>query len=1257
MSQTARHVRTAIAIVACLVAGLLVAPPMSNARADTPPAAPQVRIAAPAECGLKNGSDMITFSGGGPSGSSLHSAVLRSFNADGNQLGSDVNVLDRAETVQMNSNGAISGTTIAAPIPAGAVKLRAVLTVIQNGLVSAEGVSNFLPIDPGVPHILGAETSSPSTVVVKFSEDVFARDGDFAADWTVDHQRAARIDGQGAKRTLTLSPLQKLTEDAEPRVEFDWIDPRAKYVDCVGNDLADPLVHTAVDRIAPAIPEFKTIAGKNASNLVASNTDSPKVEVQKLTPGHKMTIYRETSSTIAFDPHEDAFVDEATAAATGTATIENLPAFGTDGIYTLYAVATDVHGNMSIDAGGNPAADQATFVLDRVAPLPIEARSTGTKVTVTFTEPLTGNDDKTNWTITGCAPLCTVATVTGAGDTRVLELDPGQLAPNGASVAWNRPLAGGYVDRADNPLDSFGSLVTQGFIPRTIDLTPEDGEAAAGTSHTLTIAVTDDFGAPRPGTLVWIRATNGPASSRDFDGTGPNPPGLIGNCLTQSNGKCSFSYPSNSVGTDTIQGWIDADGNVSTIDMPTPEPKDDADPDSQPSQDVVDVNWVANGSQLKVDARPETHTGPARQPHIVTVTVNAIGSDAASQVNPTPHAAIENVAIGLRSLSGPNAGFLDSCATDETGICALNYNSTVTGTDQLQAWIDTNRDDVASTDELKNGDERADADDKPLLDQTNQDVIAKTWTKATVLHLNAEPEESVVEPGETLNLELGVLNEDDQPVAGLDLSARVFSGPNAGKNISCRSSSTGTCFVSYNSPAGGTDLIQAWIDLDRDGVSDETSGFEPAQESSGTDDPMQDVVRAVWRVVDMTVTVSPKTASAPVGTTRSFDISVRDKNGTPMQSVPVGAQAVSGPNSGRAASQCTTGFTGTCSISFTSTKIGSDHLQIWAGSATQPTQEIATVDWVMAGADLALDATPETGAAPPGSQYPVSLAVTTPSGAAVEGALIAAKVTDGPNANADLGSCTSNATGACTLKYTSKDEGQDTVLAWIDADRNHSSNEITGPPEPSDATGPTDVRNHDVVHVEWDADAAPPALDGLTLAVSTTKARYRQRVTLSGQILGDCGAPSVELLRRIREGSFQSYRVVTPDANGAFAVVIRPKRNGSYEAACDDATSPARSIRVSASVTADAFRSQLPAGSCTAITGMVRPAKPGARVVLQKRGPFGWNRVDLKRLAGDSSFSFPVCAGSNGTDTYRVKWTGDRFNISANSAAVHIRTR
>jgi hypothetical protein len=873
--------------------------------------------------------------------------------------------------------------------------------------------------------------------------------------------------------------------------------------------------------------------------------------------------------------------------------------------------------------------------------------------------------------------------VTGSGDTRALAIQTGGFVPNGATVSWTRPASGGYDDTAGNPLDSFGSLTTQGLIAKIVDLTPEQGAPGVGTTYVLTARVTDEFSTNISGQVVGLRAVTGPSSSRDFDGTGPNPPGVIGSCFTQSEGTCNFSYTSNVADLDELQAWIDSDGNPATIDTPAPEPRDESGGD-QPNQDVVDVGWSSASSLLRLNANPENATVPVGQPHVVTMTV--LQKEDTLPGNSTPRAAYEGVTVALRSLSGPNQGFIGDCDTGADGICKVAYVSDAKGSDKLQAWIDTDDDHTTAGDGLfQAGDERADADGLPAVDDAVQDVMNVTWAGVAILHLDLEPEQSSHNAREFNTFSFKVLDQGDAPVEGVTVAARVVSGPNAGMHIDCRTKTDGTCATGYDSTKVGTDIVQGWIDINNNGIADEPTSNEARAESPGADDPVQDVVTVDWIVEGLRVEANPETSTAPVGSKTTLAVRTVDADGNGIEAVPVAARSLAGSLLG----SCQSTSDGSCNLEITSRRIGTEQVQTWIdlnrnGSpdeastaenaddtlATQDNQDVVQVTWTLEGADLLADASPESATAKRGSQQPISLTATDTSGAKIVGVPLAAKVMAGPSADRDLdsdpttpngtiGTCTTKDDGTCSLSFTSQTDGVDLVLTWIDANGDRTSNEVPQS-EPRTPGAGADVHNQDVTEVTWGSRAGR----SISIAKPPTKSvKYRSPVTLHGDLSGDpscTGGVTIELQRRATgENAFSKITTFKSQADGAWSISFNPETTAVYRAVAreDDqcllAQSDSVPVAVKAKVQASVAKTRLHPGQCTRIRTTVLPAKAGRAVRLQIKAGFGWKNVKQRALSPTSTAKFKLCSPSSGR--YRILWPGDAVNDRASSRTFRIR--
>lgn len=106
-----------------------------------------------------------------------------------------------------------------------------------------------------------------------------------------------------------------------------------------------------------------------------------------------------------------------------------------------------------------------------------------------------------------------------------------------------------------------------------LSLAPAGQNANVGTSATVTASLLDtSTGNPAPGVAVSFRVQTGPNAGA----TGTCGPST---CLTDSNGTVSWTYTGANVGTDTVQAWLDTNGNGV--------------PDPGEAQTTAGVTWIA----------------------------------------------------------------------------------------------------------------------------------------------------------------------------------------------------------------------------------------------------------------------------------------------------------------------------------------------------------------------------------------------------------------------------------------------------------------------------------------------------------------------------------------------------------------------------------------------------------------------------------------------------------------------------------------
>lgn len=235
--------------------------------------------------------------------------------------------------------------------------------------------------------------------------------------------------------------------------------------------------------------------------------------------------------------------------------------------------------------------------------------------------------------------------------------------------------------------------------PTNIVVTPDVANNVAGTQHTVTATVTDQFGNPVQGANVdfFVRGRNTQTAT---------------DIITNAQGQVTFAYtdtgPANAQGSDTITACIDLDQdnagvtevpaqgqNTAQVNCETGEPEDDA-----------LKNWFPQG-QLPTPNTVAIDMTPANAPNECpdTATSNQFTNTATNTVGDAPHlfciavfdqtgAPIQGQQVTL-SLSGPGnftnqAGTSDTAqqatvTTDREGDAIAFIESTRTGTATITA--------------------------------------------------------------------------------------------------------------------------------------------------------------------------------------------------------------------------------------------------------------------------------------------------------------------------------------------------------------------------------------------------------------------------------------------------------------------------------------------------------------------------------------------------------------------------------------------
>jgi len=264
-----------------------------------------------------------------------------------------------------------------------------------------------------------------------------------------------------------------------------------------------------------------------------------------------------------------------------------------------------------------------------------------------------------------------------------------------------------------------------------------------------------------------------------------------------------------------------------------------------------------------------------------TYTATAVATDAGNEP-------IANVAIDFRVVTGPNTGKTAHVTTSSSGIATFSYTSTVTGTDTVRASITNSSGGVLNSNDVKS----------IWVSTANVSLVPPSATNPT---------------GSIYNATATVTDGAGSPLANMNVTFRITSGPNAGKTGTGISAANGTTYFAYTSSVAGTDTIVASVI---------GAGGNAIQSNS---------VLATWEA-PIAIALAPATATQQLGSTYTATATVTS-GGSPANGATVTFNVIAGPNAPRTAT-ATTNAAGQATFSYTSSVTGTDFLQAASGSAT-----------------------------------------------------------------------------------------------------------------------------------------------------------------------------------------------------------------------------------------------------------------------------------------------------------------------------------
>jgi uncharacterized repeat protein (TIGR01451 family) len=533
-------------------------------------------------------------------------------------------------------------------------------------------------------------------------------------------------------------------------------------------------------------------------------------------------------------------------------------------------------------------------------------------------------------------------------------------------------------------------------VSARLSLTPNQAANQVGHTHTFTAHLELDHGdgngfvnAPAGETINFTKVS-GPGSLSSSS------------CTTNASGQCTVNLNSSVTGLTTVRAsWS---GLVSTNVGPAPA--------STTSNDAV-KRWT----DAHLVLTPPAAANQVGATHTFVATLTFDYGDGHGFV-----AAPAGETINFTKASGPGSLASSSCSTNASGVCSVNLTSSTTGLSTVNAsWSG----------------HIATAEGNASAGASSGDAL-KRWTNA---HLVLSPAAAANQIGNkhtitaTLTFDYGDGQGFVAAPAGETINFTKASGPGSLSSPVCTTNASGQCTVDLNSSATGLSDVQAsW------------SGSIGTAQGSATASTTSN--HALKRWVDAHLALTPPTAVNRIGDTHTFTASLTFDygDGHGFVAAPAGETIditkTSGPGT-LSASSCTTNASGQCTVDLNSLQTGTTDVQAnWAGNvATAQGNAAATAQgsaekiWV----DALIQISPPQAADQVGDNHVLTISLSTVTNGAsspAAGVLATASITGGPGSFVGPDTCTTNASGECTVTIRSTTPGVTTIQASADVNVN-----------------------------------------------------------------------------------------------------------------------------------------------------------------------------------------------------------------------------
>ena len=403
-------------------------------------------------------------------------------------------------------------------------------------------------------------------------------------------------------------------------------------------------------------------------------------------------------------------------------------------------------------------------------------------------------------------------------------------------------------------------------------------------------------------------------------------------CTTGSNGSCSGTVAAQDAeaGPANICFWADNENSDTDAALegdgafiPTGDQNDggDCDSETQPTvdsdlTDVVTKTWQQRStSGGGVDAEPETDTNNLGENHTITATVFDQFGD---RFTGSTTVKFEFFTGSPTDADGNTPETPDrTCTTSNSNSCSITYTSNKTGTDLVCVFTNANpvmsgnnTNGTCDGEALNDADDAAGGDpDAPEPANDDQDVVQKIWQDpGTASRLNCEPETDTNPVGTPHTITCTATNAGGTAISGANVDAEA-TGANDPDNsdspttpdFTCNTraedpttptvTELGTCTFTHTGASQGVTTYRAWIDTDKDNATteaDQSEGRDEAAAPGAQPEPDgTDVVEKSWVAAPASLTISPKSDTAPAGTCNAYTITVLNSSNTPAQGATI----------------------------------------------------------------------------------------------------------------------------------------------------------------------------------------------------------------------------------------------------------------------------------------------------------------------------------------------------------------------------------